>query len=42
MESLLAIANASAGSTDDASVELALAILRKGYEVGVAITSTPD
>lgn len=42
METLLAIANDSAGSSDDTSVEVAVAVLRKAYDVEVVTTSTAD
>ncbi|MDR7085796.1 YegS/Rv2252/BmrU family lipid kinase [Aeromicrobium panaciterrae] len=42
MQTLLAIANASAGSSDDESVEVAVASLRKTYEVELVTTSTPE
>lgn len=42
MKTLLAIANASAGSSDDASVDLAVTTLRKAYDVEVVTTSTPE
>jgi YegS/Rv2252/BmrU family lipid kinase len=42
MRSLLAIANAEAGSTTDEAVEAAIATLRGSYDVTVARTSTPD
>lgn len=42
MQTLLAIANASAGSSDDESVGVAVSTLRKAYTVEVVTTSTPD
>lgn len=42
MNSLLAIANADAGTADDAAVEAALDVLRGTYSVEVVRTSTPD
>ena len=42
MQTLLAIANAAAGSSDDESVEVAVAALRKAYDVEVVTTSTPE
>ncbi len=42
METLLAIANAEAGSSDDSSVELAMATLRKAYDVELVETSSPE
>jgi diacylglycerol kinase (ATP) len=42
MNSLLAIANADAGTADDAAVEAALDVLRSTYSVEVVHTSTPD
>jgi diacylglycerol kinase family enzyme len=41
MPTLLAIANASAGSSDDESVEVAISSLREAYAVEVVTTSTP-
>ena len=42
MQTLLAIANAAAGTTDDESVEAAVSALREAYEVEVVNTSTPE
>jgi len=42
MDTLLAIANAAAGSADDAAVAIAVAALREAYDVEVVTTSTPD
>lgn len=42
MKTLLAIANAEAGTADEAAVEAALAVLRGSYEVAVVTTTTPD
>lgn len=42
MQTLLAIANASAGSSDDESVEVAVSALRAAYAVEVVTTSTPE
>lgn len=42
MQTLLAIANASAGSSDDESVEVALSALREAYAVEAVTTSTPQ
>ena len=42
METLLAIANSSAGSTDEESVEVAVGILSETYDVQLVTTSTPD
>lgn len=42
MTSLLAIANADAGTADDATVDAALEVLRTAYSVDVVHTSTPD
>ncbi len=42
MQTLLAIANAAAGTTDDESVDLAVLTLRDAYEVEVVNTSTPE
>ncbi len=42
METLIAIANAEAGSSDDSSVEEAIATLREAYDVEVVETSGPE
>lgn len=42
MQTLLAIANATAGTTADARVETAVAVLRTAYDVEVVTTATPD
>src|SRR6185312_12265941 len=42
MESLLAIANTSAGTSDDASIDAAIGVLRERFDVGLVTTSTPD
>ena len=42
MKTLLAIANASAGTADESSVEIAVATLGNAYDVSVVTTSTPD
>src|SRR4051794_2189119 len=42
MQTLLAIANSSAGTAADTSVETAAAVLRTAYDVEVVTTSTPD
>ncbi len=42
MKTLLAIANASAGTTDDTSIEAAVATLRTAYDVELARTSSAD
>lgn len=42
METLLAIANTSAGSTDQASVDVAVDVLKGTYDVELVTTSTPD
>lgn len=42
MQTLLAIANAAAGTADDESVDVAVLTLREAYEVEVVNTSTPE
>ena len=42
MDTLLAIANASAGSSDESSVDATVAALRQAYDVEVVTTETPD
>ncbi len=42
MQTLLAIANAAAGTTDDESVDIAVLTLREAYKVEVVNTSTPE
>ncbi|MCW2800999.1 MAG: hypothetical protein JWQ70_2471 [Aeromicrobium sp.] len=42
METLLAIANPSAGGSDDASVEAVVTTLRAAYDVLTATTATPE
>lgn len=42
MASLLAITNAAAGTSEDASVDAALTVLRADFAVAVAGTSSPD
>lgn len=42
MQTLLAIANADAGTADDESVDVAVLTLREAYEVDVVNTSTPE
>lgn len=41
MQTLLAIANVSAGSSDDESIAVAVSALREAYEVELVTTSTP-
>lgn len=42
MQTLLAIANAAAGTADDESVEVAIAALREAYDVELVTTSSPE
>lgn len=42
MRTLLAIANSTAGTSDDESIEVAVSALRTAYEVEVVTTSTPE
>lgn len=42
MKTLLAIANASAGTTDEASIEAAVSTLRTTYDVQLATTASPQ
>ena len=42
MKTLIAIANAEAGSSDDPAVEVAIATLREAYDVELVETSSPD
>ncbi|MEO6604091.1 MAG: diacylglycerol kinase family protein [Aeromicrobium sp.] len=42
MQTLLAIANATAGTADDESIEVAVTALRKAYDIELVKTSSPE